>query len=56
MKEKYFIDTETGKTVFISELQAEYNNNDEIKECFPYFNLWLMEITGKNGTLTEIKT
>lgn len=53
---RYFIDTESGTVYTLSDLEEQYNTltmeNPEEYEGFTFY-LWLLEVTGKNGTLEE---
>ena len=49
-----FYDTESKRIVSESELAMEYFNEFHFEE-YPNFNTWLNEISGKNGTLDEIR-
>ena len=52
-----YCDIETMTTYSREELETLYRIEScsaEFRESFPYFNLWLSEICGKNGTFVKV--
>lgn len=49
-----FYDTETQEVLTEEELVEAYEQ-DADKDLYPTFSIWLREITGKNGTLIEVR-
>ena len=47
-------DSEHGIYYTTRRLEFEFNESSELKQEYKYFNLWLEEILGKNGTLTYL--
>lgn len=44
-------DPEHGNYYTTRRLEFEFNTSPELKQEYKYFNLWMEEILGKNGTL-----
>jgi len=56
-RNRKFYDTESGKIVALEELESAYcaDLTEEERNEYGSFARWLEEITGKNGTLEEVR-
>lgn len=52
-----FYDTESGEIITLEELESAYRADltEEERSEYGSFTRWLEEITGKNGTLEEVR-